>query len=87
MNNFIVISAAIAVLSLCGCNESADINGSTEKDIPGASGDEGIQREKTEPIDKGIQGEPTNPPGNPAIIIPPPEVNMPADIVPEKPND
>lgn len=44
-----------------------------QKSNPGQSGDE------------GIQGQPINPNGNPAIIIPPPIVNMPADIVPDKP--
>ena len=34
---------------------------------------------------EGIQDQPINPDGNPAIIIPPPIVNMPADIVPDTP--
>ncbi len=86
MHNLIVISIVIAALELGACSKPVDANGATDKSMPGPSGDEGIQREKKEPIDKGIQGEPINPPGNPAIIIPPPEVNMPADIVPEKPD-
>ena len=52
---------------------------------PGQSGDDAIQRDKSQSGDEGIQGEPINPNGNPAIIIPPPIVNMPADIVPDKP--
>ena len=52
---------------------------------PNQSGDEAIQRDKGESGDEGIQGQPINPNGNPAIIIPPPIVNMPADIVPDKP--
>lgn len=87
MNNFIVMSAAIAALSLCGCDKPTVVDSAAEKNTPGSSGDEGIQLEKKQSIDKGIQGEPINPPGNSAIIIPPPEVNMPADIVPEKPNN
>ena len=57
---------------------------SPQKSNPGQSGDEGIQRDKSQSGDEGIQGEPINPNGNPAIIIPPPIVNMPADIVPDK---
>lgn len=51
----------------------------------GQSGDDAIQRDKSQSGDEGIQGQPINPNGNPAIIIPPPIVNMPADIVPDKP--
>ena len=52
---------------------------------PGQSGDEGIQREKEKHVDEKIQIKPPQPDSSPAIIIPPPIVNMPADIVPEKP--
>ena len=69
------------------CLQQARFNARTsaKKSNPGQSGDEGIQRDKSQSGDEGIQGEPINPNGNPAIIIPPPIVNMPADIVPDKP--
>ena len=57
----------------------------TPNSSSGQSGDDAIQRDKGESGDEGIQGQPINPNGNPAIIIPPPIVNMPADIVPDKP--
>lgn len=31
---------------------------------------------------EGVQGEPGKPSGDTVIVIPPPEVNMPADVVP-----
>ena len=58
---------------------------STSNSIPNQSDNEGIQRDKGQSGDEGIQGQPINPNGNPAIIIPPPIVNMPADIVPDTP--
>lgn len=89
----------ISVLRLCACDRSDSMDGTAKnmivpedakrnKSLPGESGDEGIQREKKGSGDEGIQSEPINPNSNPnvnpAIIIPPPIVNMPADIVPEK---
>lgn len=54
-----------------------------EKGATGQSGDEGIQGKPGKAGDEGIQGEPRKPSGDTTIIIPPPEVNMPPDIVPE----
>ena len=54
-----------------------------EKGAAGQSGDEGIQGDTGKSGDAGIQGEPGKPGGDTTIIIPPPEVNMPAEIVPE----
>ncbi len=55
----------------------------------GQSGDEGIDsRTKSETeksLDQDIQTEPSNPDGDGSIVIPPPVVDMPPEIVPEKP--
>ena len=72
-------------LSLCACNRPDSMRDSASNSIPNQSGDEGIQRDKGQSGDEGIQDQPINPNGNPAIIIPPPIVNMPADIVPDTP--
>lgn len=56
---------------------------SGEKGETGKSGDEGIQGKPGKTGDEGIQGEPGKPGGDTTIITPPPQVNMPADIVQE----
>ena len=55
-----------------------------EKGETGQSGDEGIQGKSGKSGDEGIRGEPDKPSGDTVIIVPPPKVNMPADIVPEQ---
>ncbi|WP_020168358.1 MULTISPECIES: hypothetical protein [Methylotenera] len=56
--------------------------------VPHQSGDEGIDantRTDTEKSgDEEIKIHPTEPKGDTNIIIPPPEANMPPEIVPEK---
>ena len=49
----------------------------------GQSGDEGIQGKPGKAGDEGVQGNPGKPSGDTIIIIPPPKVNMPPEIVPE----
>jgi hypothetical protein len=61
-----------------------------ESSIPGGqSGDEGIdsgtKSESEKSLDQDIQTEPSNPDGDGSIVIPPPVVDMPPEIVPEKP--
>ena len=85
LNTYLKTLLLISALSLCACNRPDSMRDTLQKSNPGQSGDEGIQRDKSQSGDEGIQGQPINPNGNPAIIIPPPIVNMPADIVPDKP--
>lgn len=97
-NQNVKILILIQAICLGGCERILSMNRANENitlpddsknknSSPGQLGDEGIQRYKKKSGDKGIQVEPVNPNGNPAIIIPPPIVNMPADIVPEKPTN
>jgi hypothetical protein len=55
----------------------------------GRSVDEGIDEktksETEKSHDQDIQTKPTTPDGDGSIVIPPPEVDMPPEIVPEKP--
>ena len=85
LNPYLKTLLLLTALSLCACNSQDSMRDNTPNSSPGQSGDEAIQRDKGESGDEGIQGQPINPNGNPAIIIPPPIVNMPADIVPDKP--
>lgn len=67
-----------------GATGAAGETGETGKTgATGMSGDEGIEGKPGDTGDEGIQGEPGKPGGDTTIIIPPPEVNMPPDIVPE----
>ena len=45
----------------------------------GATGEQGAIGQSG---DEGVKGEPGKPSGDTVIIVPPPEVNMPAEIVP-----
>ena len=98
MNHLILTFTAMAVLSLSACDKPTVVNVPADTvvvPVPGPagatgatgnSGDEGIQGEAGKSGDEGIQGEPGKPGGDTTIIIPPPEVNMPPDIVPEPSN-
>ncbi len=57
-----------------------------ETGATGKSGDEGIQGATGKSGDEGIQGKPGKSGGDTTIIIPPPEVNMPAEVVPAPAN-
>lgn len=46
---------------------------------PGAAGQQGATGK---PGDEGVKGDPGKPSGDTVIIVPPPEVNMPAEVVP-----
>ena len=51
---------------------------------PGAAGESGAagqQGATGKPGDEGVKGEPGKPSGDTVIIVPPPEVNMPAEVV------
>ena len=48
----------------------------------GESGATGEQGAIGQPGDEGVKGEPGKPSGDTVIIVPPPEVNMPAEVVP-----
>ena len=48
----------------------------------GESGATGEQGATGQPGDEGVKGDPGKPSGDTVIIVPPPEVNMPAEIVP-----
>lgn len=87
MNKILHTFTLVTMFALFGCDKPMAAHDTDQKSKPGQYGDEGIQREKDKPIDEKIQIEPPNPNGNPPIIIPPPKVNMPADIVPEKPTN
>ena len=52
---------------------------------PGATGESGATGEQGaigKPGDEGVKGDPGKPSGDTVIIVPPPEVNMPAEVVP-----
>ena len=51
----------------------------------GATGESGATGERGatgQPGGEGVKGDPGKPSGDTVIIVPPPEVNMPAEIVP-----
>lgn len=48
----------------------------------GESGATGEQGATGQPGGEGVKGDPGKPSGDTVIIVPPPEVNMPAEIVP-----
>ena len=53
--------------------------------VPGAAGESGATGEQGatgQPGGEGVKGEPGKPSGDTVIIVPPPEVNMPAEVVP-----
>ncbi|MES2500481.1 MAG: hypothetical protein V4570_08095 [Pseudomonadota bacterium] len=91
MSQLIVTSVAIMLLCLTACDKPAPDNLPDQPVIPlpQSSGDEGIDEgtrtDKENSGDEEIQIEPRQPNGDSPIIIPPPEVDMPPDIVPEKP--
>lgn len=85
MKNILQLFVVIIALSLFGCDKPQTSNNSNDESNALQSGDEGIQREKENNMDEKIQINPVMPNDNPEIIIPPPQVNMPPDIVPEKP--
>ena len=52
---------------------------------PGAAGESGAagqQGATGKTGDEGVKGDPGKPSGDTVIIVPPPEVNMPAEVVP-----
>lgn len=85
MKNILQLFVVIIALSLFGCDKPQTSNNSNGESNVLQSGDEGIQREKENNMDEKIQINPVMPDDNLEIIIPPPQVNMPPDIVPEKP--
>ena len=50
--------------------------------VPGPAGATGEQGATGQPGGEGVKGDPGKPSGDTVIIVPPPEVNMPAEIVP-----
>ena len=96
MNHLILTFIAITVFSLSACDKPTVVNVPAETvvvPVPGPagatgatgnSGDEGIKGETGKTGDEGIKGEPGKPGGDTNIIIPPPVVDMPAEIVPER---
>lgn len=86
MKNSIILLALFAGISLTACDKTPDtvvIPVPGPAGATGQSGDEGIQGTPGRPGDEGIQGEPGETGGDTTIIIPPPVVEMPPDIVPE----
>ena len=98
MNHLILTFTAMAVFSLSACDKPTVVNvpadtvvvpvpgPAGETGAAGRSGDEGIQGDTGKSGDEGIQGEPGKPGGDTTIIIPPPVVNMPAEVVPAPAN-
>lgn len=100
MNRLIVTSTVTALLSLTllslsSCNKPAPANLPDEPTVPmpkssggtgatGRSGDEGIQLQPKETGDQDIQSDPGKPEGDGSIVIPPPIVDMPPEVVPDK---
>ncbi len=92
MNYLILTFIAITVFSLSACDKPTVVNVPADTvvvPVPGPagatgnSGDEGIKGETGKTGDEGIQGEPGKSGGDTNIIIPPPVVDMPAEVVPE----
>lgn len=95
MNNLILSATILALLSLTACDKPTVVNVPAETivvPVPGPagatgekgnSGDEGIQGKPGVTGDEGIQGEPGKSGGDTTIIIPPPVVDMPPEVVPE----
>lgn len=95
MNYLILTFAAIMVFSLSACEKPTVVNVPADTvvvPVPGPtgpagatgnSGDEGIKGETGKTGDEGIQGEPGKAGGDTNIIIPPPVVDMPAEVVPQ----
>lgn len=50
--------------------------------VPGPAGEPGAAGPSGAEGATGAPGEPGNPSGDTVIVVPPPEVNMPADVVP-----
>lgn len=88
---------SLGLLSLSACNKPAPANlpdepitvpvpkSSGGTDATRRSGDEGIQSHPRETGDQDIQTDPGKPEGDGSIIIPPPVVDMPPEVVPDKP--
>jgi hypothetical protein len=99
MKNTIIFLALCSGLGLSACDNSPADNspetivvpvpmegpaGATgEKGATGQSGDAGIEGRPGKAGDVGIQGEPGKSGGDTNIIIPPPVVDVPPDVVPE----
>ena len=90
MKHSILLLTLLSTLGLVAC-EKTTVDKTPETIIvpvpiagpAGAAGEAGEKGATGQSGDEGIQGEPGKPSGDTVIIIPPPEVNMPAEIVPE----
>lgn len=99
VNSTLTALLSLSLLSLTACNEPTPANlpdepvvvpvpkSSDGTDATGGSGDEGIQSQPKESGDQDIQTDPGKPEGDGSIIIPPPVVDMPPEVVPDKPLD
>ena len=86
MKHVIIFLALFSGLVLSGCDRPVVDNTAdtvivpvptpVPTPVPGPAGEAGATGEQ------GKQGVPGNPSGDTVIVVPPPEVNMPADIVP-----
>ena len=99
MNHHLLVGFVVVVFSsLVACDKPVPANLPDEPvtvPVPessiggGQSGDEGIdsgtKSETEKSLDQDIQTEPSKPDGDGSIVIPPPVVDMPPEIVPEKP--
>lgn len=97
MKQLTLIYVAVVALGLSACDKPTVVSvpadtvvvpvpgPAGETGAAGKSGDEGIQGEPGMTGDEGIQGEPGQPGGDTTIIVPPPVVDMPPEVVPETP--
>ena len=98
MNHLLVAFVVVVFLGLVACDKPVPANLPDEPvtvPVPessigkGRSGDDGIDEgtksETEKPLDQEIQTQPDKPDGDGSIVIPPPVVDMPPEIVKEKP--
>lgn len=95
VNSTLTALLSLGLLSLTACNKPTPASlpdepltvpvpkSSSGTDSRGLSGDEGIQSQPQETGDQDIQTDPGKPKGDGSIIIPPPVVDMPPEVVPE----
>ncbi len=77
MKKSILLLALFSGISLTACDQSPD---TVVVPAPGPAGETGATGQ---PGDAGIQGQPGEPGGDTTIVIPPPVVDMPPEVVPE----
>jgi hypothetical protein len=95
MKNTLILLALLACINLAACDKTPKTSdtampevteGIDENGEPSKFDEGDIETDPGKSEDEEIKNQPMNPDGDAKIIIPPPSVNMPAEVIPESPS-